>query len=95
MHITPKPGLQVRDPITGTPLPAEGEDKPLTSYWVRRAREGSVTLDAVVEVRPVTALVEVIAPIPVSVSTRPMAANTARGPDAPERTKVKPITTKE
>lgn len=85
MHITPKPGLQVRDPITGTPLPPEGEDKPLTSYWVRRLNEGSVTLGAVVEVRPAGA----------SVSTRPMAADTARGPDAPERTKVKPITTKE
>lgn len=85
MHITPKPGLQVRDPITGTPLPPEGEDKPLTSYWVRRLREGSVTLDAVVEVRPAGA----------SRVTRPMAANNASGPDAPERTKVKPITTKE
>lgn len=37
-----KPGLIVRDPATGTPLPEEGAEKELTSYWLRRKRDGDV-----------------------------------------------------
>ena len=41
--LVPKPELLVRDPITGRPLPADGAEKPLSSYWRRRIKEGSVT----------------------------------------------------
>ncbi len=35
-------GLIVRDPQTGKPLSAEGEQKPDTTYWRRRLRDGDV-----------------------------------------------------
>lgn len=31
------------DPLTGKELAAEGEPKPLTSFWLRRLRHGDVT----------------------------------------------------
>lgn len=37
-------GLIVRDPITKSILPIEGELKPLTKYWRRRINEGSVAI---------------------------------------------------
>lgn len=40
--IKPKDGLIVRDPQTAEPLPADGAEKPCTSYWLRRERDGSV-----------------------------------------------------
>jgi hypothetical protein len=33
-------GLIVRDPVTATPLAAEGEYKPRNSYWIRRMKDG-------------------------------------------------------
>lgn len=42
IHIKPAAGLIVRDPISAVPLHAEGEHKPLDSYWSRRLLEGSV-----------------------------------------------------
>lgn len=36
-------GLIVRDPRTRKPLSEDGELKPLTGYWLRRLRDGSVT----------------------------------------------------
>lgn len=35
-------GLIVRDPQTGQPLSYEGEQKPDTTYWRRRLRDGDV-----------------------------------------------------
>lgn len=42
-HLKPAAGLQVRDPATGQPLPAEGAQVPMTGYWLRRIAEGDVT----------------------------------------------------
>lgn len=40
--IPASPGLVVRDPITRQPLAADGEPKPLDTYWARRLRDGDV-----------------------------------------------------
>lgn len=37
-----KPGLIVRDPVTGTPLEATGEYKVRDPYWIRRLKGGDV-----------------------------------------------------
>lgn len=42
MFLKPKPGLVVRDPVTKFPLPAEGRDVQMTSYWQRRLDSGDV-----------------------------------------------------
>ena len=36
--------LVVRDPVTRLPLPAEGEAKPLDTYWSRRLVDGDVVI---------------------------------------------------
>lgn len=36
------PDLVVRDPVTLQPLPAEGDLKPLDTYWQRRLIDGDV-----------------------------------------------------
>lgn len=41
--LKPADGLIVRDPDTRAPLTAEGEEKTLTSYWLRRLTDGDVT----------------------------------------------------
>lgn len=41
--LVPKPGLLVRDPITGRALPEGGEEKPLSPYWRRRIKDGDVS----------------------------------------------------
>lgn len=41
--LKPTDGLIVRDPDTLAPLSAEGEEKELTSYWLRRLADGDVT----------------------------------------------------
>lgn len=43
LFVKPAPGLQVRDPQTHDPLPAEGAEVPRTIYWLRRLRDGDVT----------------------------------------------------
>lgn len=40
--LKPKPGLKVKDPVTGKPLADDGETKPATTYWLRRLAEGDV-----------------------------------------------------
>lgn len=40
--LTPKDGRNVRDPLTGKALPAQGASKPKTAYWIRRVRDGDV-----------------------------------------------------
>lgn len=44
IQIKPAPGLTVRDPKTARPLATEGENKPRTTYWQRRLRDGDVVL---------------------------------------------------
>ncbi len=44
MFIKPKAGLKVRDPISKTHLLEAGEDKPESSYWVRRLASGDVVM---------------------------------------------------
>jgi|DewCreStandDraft_4_1066084.scaffolds.fasta_scaffold217497_2 hypothetical protein len=42
-HLIPSPGLVVRDPATRAPLPPEGENKRMNTYWQRRVLAGDVT----------------------------------------------------
>ena len=42
IFVKPAPGLQVRDPKTAAPLPAEGAEVLRTSYWLRRLASGDV-----------------------------------------------------
>lgn len=42
MFLKPKAGLVVRDPVTKFPLPVEGREVALSSYWERRIRAGDV-----------------------------------------------------
>lgn len=46
------PTLVVRDPITKAPLPVEGSQVELTSYWRRRMADGSVVEVAAAEPEP-------------------------------------------
>lgn len=43
LFVRPAEGRLVRDPISLRPLPAEGDNKPKTSYWLRRIRCGDCT----------------------------------------------------
>ena len=40
--IKPAPGRKVRDPQSGEHLSEAGEEKPRTSYWLRRIKDGDV-----------------------------------------------------
>lgn len=42
MHVKPKAGGQVPDPDKGGFLPPDGRHVELTSYWLRRLRDGDV-----------------------------------------------------
>lgn len=42
--LKPAADLVVRDPITRQPLAAEGEAKPLDTYWSRRLVDGDVVI---------------------------------------------------
>lgn len=44
VHVTPAPGLIVRDPNTMQPLPEAGLDLEKSSHWIRREKEGDVTI---------------------------------------------------
>ena len=57
MYITPKPGLVVRNPATGEILPAAGAEVPPgphRAYWLRRQKDGDVTIHAAQPAAPVT-----------------------------------------
>lgn len=41
--LIPKRGLVVRDPLTLSPLPAEGATVRVTTYWTRRINAKDVT----------------------------------------------------
>jgi hypothetical protein len=42
--VKPAAGLIVRDPETAAPLPPEGKAVPRVSFWLRRLRDGDVTV---------------------------------------------------
>lgn len=42
--IKPAPGLRVLDPTTMQPLPPEGAQVEKNTHWIRRIKEGDVTL---------------------------------------------------
>lgn len=42
MLVRPAPGVQLRDPVTGHFLPAEGAEVQPTAFWLRRLRAGDV-----------------------------------------------------
>ncbi len=44
IKVKPLNELIVRDPITREPLKKEGEEKPRTTYWLRRIKDKSVAL---------------------------------------------------
>lgn len=44
MFVKPKDGISVRDPVKGSPLPAEGAEVPDTIFWRRRLRDGDVSI---------------------------------------------------
>lgn len=44
MFVKPKDGVSVRDPVKGSPLPAEGAEVPDTIFWRRRLRDGDVSI---------------------------------------------------
>lgn len=41
--LVPKPGLTVRDPKSLEPLPVEGREVEMTTFWKRRFNDGDVT----------------------------------------------------
>lgn len=41
-YIKPADQRLVRDPVSGAPLNADGEYKPMNSYWLRRRKDGDV-----------------------------------------------------
>lgn len=42
IKVKPAPDLQVRDPFTKQPLPADGAEVPASTYWLRRIKDGDV-----------------------------------------------------
>lgn len=44
MFLIPGPGLVVRDPTTGRMLKPEGDTVARSAYWLRRIKDGSVTV---------------------------------------------------
>lgn len=42
MHLQPKPGRSVPDPVRGDLLPAAGRNVELSVYWLRRIADGDV-----------------------------------------------------
>lgn len=42
LKIKPVDGVTVRDPQTLQPLAVSGEEKPRTSYWLKRLKDGDV-----------------------------------------------------
>lgn len=44
VHVTPAPGRVVPDPEYGDDLPAAGRTVARSPYWVRRVKDGDVTV---------------------------------------------------
>ena len=45
IHVRPKAGLQIFDPMTRRPIPEDGAVVARTPYWLRRLRDGDVELE--------------------------------------------------
>jgi len=45
--VRPRPGLQLRDPATGEPIPPEGTIVEWSTFWARRIRDGDVEMGSV------------------------------------------------
>jgi hypothetical protein len=45
LFLIPKEGVRVVEPISHTPLPAEGALVEESTYWLRRLRDGDVTAE--------------------------------------------------
>ena len=43
LFLKPAEGLLVKDPVTGAPLDPAGEEKPATTYWLRRLIDKDVS----------------------------------------------------
>lgn len=54
VHVTPaRPDLRVLDPDRGDlPLPSEGREVVLSSYWIRRIEDGDVRVESVPPAKP-------------------------------------------
>ena len=52
--VVPKQGARVLDPTNAEPIPAQGKEVERTTYWLRREREGDVTVKAVPAKKPNT-----------------------------------------
>lgn len=48
VHIKPKDGKRVLDPLTMKPLPKEGLKLDFSPHWKRRENDGDVTITALV-----------------------------------------------
>lgn len=46
IHVVPAKGLRVLDPVNRQPLPPEGKEVERSTYWLRRERDGDVTIAA-------------------------------------------------
>lgn len=44
MFVKPSPGIKLRDPILKTLIPDQGAEVPESSFWLRRIRDGDVTV---------------------------------------------------
>lgn len=44
MFVKPNPGIKIRDPHTKTFLPVDGTNVEETPFWLRRLRDGDVTI---------------------------------------------------
>jgi hypothetical protein len=57
VFVIPKPGIRVRHPETGRIIAAEGETVERSTYWLRRQRDGDVSIEQVRPSPPVDAAV--------------------------------------
>lgn len=46
IKVTPANGARVLDPATKQPIPADGKTVTRSSYWLRRQKDGEVTITA-------------------------------------------------
>lgn len=44
MYIKPNQGIKIRDPLTRAFLPEEGTNVEESGFWLRRVRDGDVTV---------------------------------------------------
>lgn len=79
-YLKPAPGALVRDPVTMIPLDAEGEWKPMLSYWHRRVRQGDVVESSPPAAQAAPAAQEAPAASPAPISAPEAAADQVPAP---------------